>query len=153
MTLDLTSAAFRHGGPIPKQHTSDGRNVSPPLKWSAPPAGTRSLALLCEDPEAPRGTFTHWVLFNIPASSLGLKEGVAQQATSPEATRQGTNDFGKVGYGGPAPPPGKPHHYHFKLFALDATLDLEAGATKPQLLEAMKGHILGETQMIGVYGR
>jgi len=153
MSLDLTSTAFRHGGLIPKQHTGDGRNVSPPLKWSAPPADTRSLALLCEDPDAPRGTFTHWVLFNIPATSFGLKEGLAQQATLPDAARHGTNDFGKVGYGGPAPPPGKPHHYHFKLFALDESLDLDAGASKQQLLEAIKGHILGETQLIGVYGR
>src|SRR5438552_2488934 len=125
MSLELISSAFRRGKPIPKPYTRDGGNVSPPLRWNAPPAGTRSLALICEDPDAPRGAFTHWVVFNLPATSPGLNEGVPPQTKLRDGTGQGTNDFGAVGYGGPAPPPGKPHHYQFKLFALDQTLDLE----------------------------
>jgi len=153
MTLELTSPAFRQGEAIPKQHTGDGRDVSPPLKWSAPPPGTQTLALLCEDPDAPRGTFSHWLVFNLPAAARALDEGVPREAALPDGSRQGANDFGTVGYAGPAPPPGKPHRYHFKLFALNQTLDPQAAATKPQLLKAMTGHILAESQLTGVYGR
>src|SRR5438046_1261428 len=132
MALELTSAAFEEGEPIPEQYTADGRNASPPLEWQNPPAGIRSLALICEDPDAPRGTFTHWVVFNLPAESQELGEGIPAAATLANGTAQGTNDFGKVGYGGPSPPPGKPHRYFFKLYALDRPLDLQAGATKAQ---------------------
>jgi Raf kinase inhibitor-like YbhB/YbcL family protein len=153
MSLELTSTAFQEGGSIPKQCTADGRNVSPALKWQDPPAGTRSLALICEDPDAPRGTFTHWVIFNLPAESRELGEGVPAEPTLPNGATQGTNDFSKVGYGGPSPPPDKPHRYSFKLYALDRTLDLQPGATKAQLLAAMKDHVLSEAQLIGKYGR
>src|SRR5262245_23628674 len=115
MSMELTSTAFQEGEAIPQQYTGDGKNISPPLKWRDPPAGARSLALICEDPDARRGTFTHWVVFNIPAESRELSEGVPPEATLPNGTVQGANDFGKVGYGGPAPPPGKPHRYFFKL--------------------------------------
>jgi Raf kinase inhibitor-like YbhB/YbcL family protein len=118
-----------------------------------PAAGTQTFALICEDPDAPRGTFTHWILFNLPAQSRELSEGVPREATLPNGARQGTADFGKVGYGGPAPPPGKPHRYFFKLYALDRQLDLKPGATKAQVLAAMTGHILAEGQIMGKYAR
>jgi Raf kinase inhibitor-like YbhB/YbcL family protein len=153
MKIELTSTAFLEGQAVPRQSTGDGRNLSPPLQWRDAPAVTKTFALICEDPDAPRGTFTHWVLFNLPAELRELSEGVPAEATLPNGTVQGTNDFGKVGYGGPAPPPGKPHRYYFKLYALDRRLDLPAGATKDQLLAAMKGHILGEGQLMGKYGR
>ena len=153
MVLELTSTAFAEGAPIPQEYTADGRNISPPLKWSDPPARTRSLALVCEDPDAPRGTFTHWVIFNLPAESRELSAGVTQAATLPNGTAQGTNDFGQTGYGGPKPPPGKPHRYVFKLYALDQPLAVQSGATKAQLLAAMKDHILGEAKLVGTYAR
>src|SRR5262245_6544315 len=153
MSLEITSTAFQEGQPIPKQYTADGRNVSPPLQWSDPPGGTRAFAMVCEDPDAPRGTFTHWVLFNLPAESRELGEGVPAEPTLPKGAAQGNNDFGKPGYGGPSPPPGKPHRYLFKLTALDTRLDLRPGATKDQLQAAMRGHDLAEGQLTGTYGR
>jgi len=153
MSLELTSPAFREGQPIPRQYTADGGNLSPPLRWPDPPGDTRGFALVCEDPDAPRGTFTHWVLFNLPPESRELGEGVPPEATLPDGTAQGTNDFGKVGYGGPSPPAGQPHRYVFKLHALDRPLDLPAGATKHQLLTALKGHVLAEGRLTGTYGR
>lgn len=153
MAIELSSSAFRNGSPIPKQFTADGQDVSPPLKWSDPPPGTHSLALICEDPDAPRRVFTHWVLFNLPATERELSEHVPTEKTLPNGTRQGVNDMIKIGYAGPAPPAGKPHRYYFKLFALDRSLDLEAGATKEQLLDAMKGHILAEGVWMGTYQR
>jgi Raf kinase inhibitor-like YbhB/YbcL family protein len=153
MALELTSTALQEGEPIPQQYTADGRNISPPLKWRDPPAGTRSLALVCEDPDAPRGTFTHWVIFNMPAETRELSEGVPAEATLPNGAAQGINDFRKVGYGGPSPPPGKPHRYFFQLYALDRPLDLQPGATKAQLLAAAKGHVLGEAHFMGTYAR
>ena len=153
MAFEMSSSAFQEGKSIPQQYTGDGRNISPPLRWGDPPAGTRSLALICEDPDAPRGTFTHWVAFNLPAESRELAEGVPGEATLPNGTTQGTNDFGKVGYGGPKPPPGKPHHYFFKLYALDQPVELRPGATKAQLLAAVKGHVLGEAQVMGTFAR
>jgi Raf kinase inhibitor-like YbhB/YbcL family protein len=153
MTIDLTSTAFQAGQTIPRQCTSDGKDVSPPLHWNSPPAGTNSFALICEDPDATRGTWTHWVVYNLPSDARSLSEDVPRQETLPDGTLQGTNDFGKVGYGGPAPPPGKPHRYFFKLYALDGHLDLPAGATRKQLLEAMAGHTLAEGQLMGTYGR
>jgi len=153
MALELTSSAFQEGQPIPRQHTGDGKDVSPALKWTDPPAGTKSFALICDDPDAPRKTWVHWVLFNLSAESRELGEGVPAQETLPGPARQGKNDFGKIGYGGPAPPRGKPHRYYFKLYALDTVLDLPAGASKADLVKAMEGHILGEAQLMGTYAR
>jgi Raf kinase inhibitor-like YbhB/YbcL family protein len=153
MAFEMTSTAFKQGETIPKQYTGDGRNVSPPLKWSDPPGGTRSMALVCEDPDAPRGTFTHWVIFNLPAEARGLSEAVPSKATLPDGSVQGINDFGNAGYGGPAPPAGKPHRYFFKLFAIDHYLELKTGVTKPDLLTALKGHVLSEAELMGTYGR
>jgi Raf kinase inhibitor-like YbhB/YbcL family protein len=153
MKIDLSSPAFQEGQTIPKQYTADGKDVSPALKWADAPPGTRGFALICEDPDAPRGTWTHWVLFNLPADVRELEEGVAAKEELANGARQGKNDFGKIGYGGPSPPRGKPHRYYFKLSALDAPLDLKAGATRSQVLAALKGHVLGEGQLMGTYGR
>jgi Raf kinase inhibitor-like YbhB/YbcL family protein len=153
MSLELTSTAFRPGETIPTQYTGDGADRSPPLRWSEPPSGTKSFALICDDPDAPRGTWVHWVLFNLPAQLRELQEGVPTTETLGNGAKQGKNDFGNVGYGGPAPPKGKPHRYSFKLYALDADVDLTPGATKAQLTNAMKGHILAEGQLAGNYGR
>jgi Raf kinase inhibitor-like YbhB/YbcL family protein len=153
MTIPLTSTAFQEGQTIPRQCTGDGHNVSPPLQWLDPPANTRSFALICEDPDAPRGTFTHWILFNLPAEARELDEAIPPDTTLANGATQGTNDFRKQGYGGPAPPPGKPHRYFFKLFALDTQLELQPSANRSQVLEAMKGHVLAEGQLMGKYGR
>jgi hypothetical protein len=153
MAIELTSTAFREGETIPKQYTGDGKDVSPPLRWTDPPEGTRGFALICDDPDAPRGTWVHWVLFNLPADRRELAEAVPAQETLPGGARQGNTDFGRVGYGGPAPPRGKPHRYYFKLYALDTPLDLAAGATKEQVVAAMQGHVLAECQLMGRYGR
>jgi Raf kinase inhibitor-like YbhB/YbcL family protein len=153
MTIELTSPAFRDGEAIPRRYTADGEDVSPPLRWGEPPAGTRCFALVCDDPDAPRRTWVHWVLYDLPADARGLDEAAPAEATLPSGARQGKNDFGKIGYGGPAPPPGKPHRYSFKLYALDAPGGLSPGATKAQLLAAAEGHVLGEGQLVGRYGR
>jgi len=153
MNLQLTSSAFENGQPIPKRHTGDGEDVSPSLVWSDPPKETKAFALICDDPDAPRGTWVHWVMFNLPAHARELAEAVPISATLTTGAKQGTNDFGNLGYGGPAPPRGKPHRYFFKLYALDRTLDLAAGATKDQILAACQGHILTEAQLMGKHQR
>jgi Raf kinase inhibitor-like YbhB/YbcL family protein len=153
MTMQLTSPAFKEGDTVPAKYTADGADKSPELRWAGAPDNTKSFALVCEDPDAPSGTWTHWVLFNIPADKTSLAEGVATDKELPDGSRQGKNDFGKIGYGGPSPPKGKPHHYHFKLYALDTKLDLPAGATRKQVLDAIKGHVLAEGRLTGLYGR
>ena len=153
MTIELTSTAFQKGETIPKQYTGDGVDHSPPLRWSEPPSGPKSIALICDDPDAPRGTWVHWVLFNLPPQTRELEVGVPVTETLPSEAKQGKNDFGNIGYGGPAPPKGKPHRYFFKLYALDVNLDLPSGATKAQLEAAMKGHVLAEGQFMGTYKR
>lgn len=152
--MELTSTAFPEGGPIPKANTGDGKDISPPLRWSGAPANTQSFALICDDPDAPRKEpWVHWVVFNLSADTQELPEGApASEGLSKEA-KQGKNDFNKIGYGGPAPPPGKPHRYYFKLYALDTMLDLKEGVTKQQLEQAMKGHILASGQLMGKYVR
>jgi Raf kinase inhibitor-like YbhB/YbcL family protein len=153
MSIKLTSTAFREGQAIPIDYTGDGSDRSPPLSWSAPPQGTASLAIICEDPDAPRGTWTHWVLFNLPADLRELAEGQSPGGDVMNGARQGKNDFGKLGYGGPAPPRGKPHRYFFKLYALDTPLKLSAGASRAELLSAMKGHVLADAECMGTYQR
>ena len=152
-TIALTSSAFSDGTPIPTKYTGDGEDVSPPLKWGDVPDGTKSIALICDDPDAPVDTWVHWVVFNIPPTATELPEGVPTTETVLDGAKQGRNDFRRLGYGGPAPPPGKSHRYFFKLYVLDTELDLNAGATKKELLRAMKGHILCEGQLIGTYRR
>jgi Raf kinase inhibitor-like YbhB/YbcL family protein len=153
MTFQLTSSAFQDGQKIPTTYTADGANYSPPLAWSGQPSGTVSFALICDDPDAPRGTWVHWVLFNLRGDAGELPEHVPPDATLANGAQQGKNDFGKLGYGGPAPPPGKPHRYLFKLYALDTNLKLPAGAIKDQLVKAMEGHVLGEARLMGKYQR
>lgn len=153
MSFPLTSTAFVEGHAIPQEHTGDGADTSPQLAWSGEPKETVSFALICEDPDAPRGIWVHWVLFNLPAATHELPEGMPHQATLADGALQGKNDFGKIGYGGPAPPPGKPHRYFFRLYALDGLLKLKAGATKQQLVSAMKEHVLAETHLMGTYKR
>ncbi len=152
MSLQITSAAFSAGETIPKKFTCDGPDVSPKLTWNEPPAKTQSFTLIMDDPDAPVGTWVHWVLFGLPADAKELSEGVAKQDQLSNGARQGRNDFGKIGYGGPCPPPGKPHRYFFKLYALDSKLNLKAGATKADVERAMKGHVLGQAELVGRYG-
>jgi len=147
----LTSTAFSQGGEIPVKYTCKGEDLSPPLSWSGVPEGAKSLVLICDDPDAPRGTFVHWVVYNIPSSASGLPEGVPAEPSLEDGTLQGTNHFGKIGYGGPCPPPGPAHRYFFKLYALDTTLELPPGATKEQVLKAMEGHVLAETELVGTF--
>ncbi len=148
----MTCPAFEDGGTIPEEHTCDGMDVSPALAWTSGPEGTKTFALICDDPDAPMGTWVHWVLFNIPAEVNELPESIPPERELENGARQGMNDFHKVGYGGPAPPGGT-HRYFFKIYALDTEIDLEAGATKADLLRAMEGHILAEGQLMGKYCR
>lgn len=151
-TMELKSPVFDAGGAIPKKHTCDGADVSPPLLWNTVPEKTQSLALICDDPDAPMGVWVHWVIFNLPAETRELPESVPPQKMLPNGAKQGLNDFRRIGYGGPCPPSGE-HRYFFKLFALDAKLDLEAGAKKADVLKAMEGHILSESKLMGRYRR
>ena len=153
MAFAIRSTAFSAGGTIPKRYTCDGPDVPPPLSWTEPPAGTKSLALIMDDPDAPVGTWVHWVLYNLPASTRELAEGTPTSETLANGARQGTNDFRKIGYGGPCPPQGPAHRYFFKLHALDTELNLAPGATKKQLEAAIAGHILTQAELIGRYGR
>jgi Raf kinase inhibitor-like YbhB/YbcL family protein len=153
MSLQLSSASFANGGNIPKKYTCDGPDLSPALAWSGAPSGTQSFALIADDPDAPVGTWVHWVVYNAPAAAHEFGEGLKKEEQLPDGTLQGRNDFRRIGYGGPCPPPGKPHRYYFKLYALDAKLKLKPGATKAELESAMKGHILGQAEWMGRYGR
>jgi Raf kinase inhibitor-like YbhB/YbcL family protein len=150
--MKLESTAFTDKGLIPSKYTCDGEDISPPLSWSEPPSGTKSLALIVDDPDAPGKTFVHWVLYDIPATARALPDNVAAEGNLPSGSLQGKNDFGKLGYGGPCPPGGT-HRYFFKLYALDTKLGLESGATKAQVLVSMDGHILAEAELMGRYQR
>ena len=153
MSFTISSPSFSNGGAIASKFTCDGADVSPQLAWTDPPTGTQSLALLVDDPDAPVGNWNHWTLWNLQPGSRGLPENVPKDARLADGTVQGKNDFRKSGYNGPCPPPGKPHRYYFKVFALDIRLDLKAGSAKKELEAAMKGHILAETEWMGRYGR
>jgi Raf kinase inhibitor-like YbhB/YbcL family protein len=150
--MKITSAAFTEGGLIPAKYTCDGKDISPPLAWEDVPAGTKSLAIISDDPDAPVGTWVHWVIYNIPPNMKKLDENIKPEKESKTGMRQGNNDWPRIGYGGPCPPSGT-HRYYFKLYALDAAVDLNPGATKAQLIKAMKGHILSEAQLMGKYSR
>jgi Raf kinase inhibitor-like YbhB/YbcL family protein len=152
MALELRSSAFSDGGWIPSKYTCDGKDTSPPLSWTGIPAGGKSLALTCDDPDAPRGLWVHWVVVDLPPSATGLPEGVPATPEISGGGRQGKNDFGKIGYGGPCPPSGT-HRYVFTLYALDSTLGLPAGATRQDLLAAMRNRALGEATLTGTYSR
>jgi len=152
MEIKVTSSAFTDGGMIPAKYTCDGADFSPPLEWESVPEGTKSIALICDDPDAPMGTFVHWVLFNLPGGTRQLQENMPAEATLPNGARQGRNDFGRTGYGGPCPPGGT-HRYFFRLYALDKQIELGAGIKKRDLLKAMDGHVLAEGQLMGKYKR
>jgi len=153
MRLEITSSAFGPNGLIPKKYTCDAEDLSVPLRWSDPPVTTKSLALISDDPDAPMGTWVHWVLYDLPAETRELKEGLSTAEILPNGAKQGMTDFKRVGYGGPCPPPGPFHRYFFKLYALDTQLNLPPRNTKAQLLKAMEGHILAEGELIGRYRR
>jgi hypothetical protein len=153
LSITLTSPAFTEGSAIPKRHAGEGDNLSPALRWSGFPAATKSFVLLVEDPDAPSGTFIHWVLVNIPCEVLELTEGLPEKSALPGLGQQGKNDARQTGYFGPYPPPGKPHRYYFKIFALDRELDLPAGCTALQVQNAMRDHILDTGFLMGTYQR
>lgn len=150
--MEIKSTAFEDGGMIPAKYTCDDLDISPPLEWSNVPEGAKSLALICDDPDAPMGTWVHWVIFNLPPDTKGLPENMPSDASLESGAKQGMTDFGRTGYGGPCPPGGT-HRYFFKLYALDTELDQKEGITKARLLEAMGGHILAESRLIGKYTR
>ena len=153
MSFAVKTTAFVGGAGIPKKYTCDGTDISPALAWNDAPAGTQSFALIADDPDAPVGTWTHWIIWNIPAETMALPESVPKVGESGDGALQGKNDFKRIGYGGPCPPPGKPHRYFFKLYALNAKLDVKAGASRSELERAMKGHVVSETELMGTYGR
>jgi Raf kinase inhibitor-like YbhB/YbcL family protein len=153
MNIQLTSAAFAGGQTIPQKYTGDGSDVSPPLAWTGAPADAKSFALIADDPDAPAGTWVHWVIYDLPPGATTLAEGTPKRDALPDGAKQGVNDFRQIGYNGPAPPPGKPHRYFFKLYALDARLNLPSGLTKAELLKAMGGHVLAQGQLMGTFGR
>jgi hypothetical protein len=153
MKLNLTTTAFANGQPIPDRHAFDDDDLSPALRWSDVPPPTKSLALICDDPDAPMGTWVHWVIYDLPPTTAGLSEGVPKSPELANGAKQGVNDYKRIGYGGPAPPPGKPHRYFFKLYALDIKPDLKPGLAKKDLLKTMEGHVLAEGQLMGTYQR
>ena len=152
MEIKLTSTAFKEGEAIPRQYTCDGINISPPLEWTGVPKSAKTIALIADDPDAPSGTFVHWVLYNLPAANIGLVENLPPTEDLKAGGFQGKNDFGKVGYGGPCPPSGT-HRYFFKTYALDAELPLKGGATKAEIENAMQAHIIARGQLMGTFSR
>ena len=157
VAFELKSTAFAANGAIPVEHTCDGKDLSPPLSWSGAPAGTKSFALIMDDPDAPPGTWVHWVLYDLPGTTTSLPAGVARgeklEGGGVQGLCWGVESFTRVGYYGPCPPAGSPHHYHFKLYALGAALGLTPKSTKDRVLKAMEGHVLAETELVGVFGR
>lgn len=155
--MRLSSKAFETNGTFPRRYTGEGEDLSPPLSWTAPPAGTKSLALVMDDPDAPSGTWVHWVVYDIPPRTQSLPEGLPKTPALPNGGKQGAcwgvDSFQKVGYYGPMPPPGSPHHYVFHLYALDSSLGLPPRATKKQVLRAIKGHVLDEASLEAVFER
>jgi len=153
MTLQLKSPDFVSGSTIPKQFTCSGADNSPALAWVDPPAKTQSFALIAADPDAPIGTFVHWVIYDLPANLRALPQNVPKSEQSADGSRQGRNDFGNIGYNGPCPPPGKAHRYFFKLYALDTKLNLKSGASKKDVERAIEGHILAQGEYMGRFSR
>ena len=152
MAFVVKSASFPEGGTIPKRYSCDAEDVSPALTWANAPEGAQSFAVIADDPDAPSGTWTHWIIWNIPRGK-GLPEALPKTDTLDDGSRQGRNDFQRVGYGGPCPPPGKAHRYFFRLYALNAKLDLKAGAGRSDLENAMKGRVVAQAELMGKYER
>ncbi|OGW74667.1 MAG: phosphatidylethanolamine-binding protein [Omnitrophica bacterium RBG_13_46_9] len=153
MALELKSPAFKNGEFIPARYAGTGEDLSPPLEWSDVPEGTKSFALISDDPDAPVGTWVHWVLYDIPADKKNLPEGIRKDKILADGAKQGMTDFRRIGYGGPYPPPGPAHRYYFKLYALDTKLNLEPGLSKEELERAMQGHIVGKAELVGKFKR
>ena len=153
MAFAISSPDFPAGQPIPRDFTCSGKDVSPGLSWGNPPSGTQFFALICDDPDAPGGTWVHWVIYNIPGTAKGLPRSVKTVKDLPDGSQQGKNDFGKIGYGGPCPPAGKPHRYFFTLYALSRKLPLASGATKKEVLASMQGAVVAKAELVGSYGR
>jgi Raf kinase inhibitor-like YbhB/YbcL family protein len=153
MMFQVRAPAFDPAGDIPSTFACDGADISPALEWTDPPEGTESFALVVEDPDAPRGTWVHWVIYDLPANERRLPQSVEPRATLPSGARQGINDFGRIGYAGPCPPPGPPHRYYFRLFALGTRVTLRARATRAALDLAMRGHVLATAELFGRYQR
>ncbi len=151
MPMKIISDAFAEGRPIPARHTCDGLGISPPLRWSGAPPGTKGFALICDDPDVPSGNWVHWVIYGLPAAMTGLPENHPATDRLPNGARQGITDFNCTGYGGPCPPPGEPHRYFFRVYALDTDLKLGSCVRKVDLLQAMRGHVLAEGSLMGVY--
>jgi len=151
-SMEITSPSFPKGGPIPARHTCDGQDISPPLSWSGAPGGTKTFALISDDPDAPAGTWVHWIVWNVPAGTTSLQESVPKKDTLPGGIRQGTTDFRRIGYGGPCPPSGT-HRYFFRLYALDTILELPPSTVRKDLDKAMQGHILAQAEWMGTYSR
>lgn len=152
VTIQITSPAFKDGELMPPKYTCDGEDISPPLEWSGVPENAKSIVIICDDPDAPMGTWVHWVIYDIPPSLRSLQEGVPTERTLQNGAKQGKNDFGNIGYGGPCPPSGT-HRYFFKIYALDVQLNLPPGMTKKEIEKAMAGHVLASGQIIGKYKR
>ena len=152
MVFRIGSPAFENGSMIPKKYTCDGEDISPPLKWHDLPEGTKSLALVCDDPDAPLMTWVHWVIYCIPPTKDGLEEGIPNKEIL-EYGKQGKNSWGRIGYGGPCPPGKKPHRYFFKLYAIDEAIDLKPGLKKKELLKKIEAHVIEKTEIMGRYGR
>ena len=153
MSLQVSTNAFAPGGIIPKKFACSGEDVSPGLAWTVAPSGTQSILLIVDDPDAPAGTWTHWLVYDLPPAVHELPEGVPHTPDLKIGGHQGKNDFGKTGYNGPCPPPGKPHHYYFRVFALDRRLNLPAGAGRKAIDREMRGHVLAEGEVMGSFGR
>ncbi len=154
MALELKSSAFQNGQDIPDDFTCKGADISPQLAWIGAPEKTKSFVLIMDDPDAPVGTWVHWVVYDIPATETGLEEGIPADPLLTSGAKQGVSSFRKVGYGGPCPPPGPKHRYFFKLYALDMVLDLPAGKASKNVTEkAMEGHVLEKAELVGTYGR
>ncbi len=151
--IELKTTSFTPGGFIPKRFTCEAADVSPALAWTDPPTGTQSFAIIEDDPDAPSGTFVHWLVYDLPASYRKLPEALSGNDQMPGGGRQGTNDFSRTGYSGPCPPPGKPHRYFIRLYALDAKLNLRPAATRNELDSAMQGHILAQAELMGRFQR
>lgn len=152
MVIKIKSPAFEEGELIPKKYTCDGVNVSPPLQWSSLPADVESIVLICEDPDAPSGLWTHWIIFNLPAETKGVSEFIMEREVLENGAQQGLNDFGTIGYRGPCPPGGS-HRYYYRIYALDVLLELPSRINRQDLLEAMNGHIIDQGQIMGIYTR
>jgi Raf kinase inhibitor-like YbhB/YbcL family protein len=151
--ISVSSAAFSEGGTVPKEYTCEGQDKSPPLSWSGVPAGAKTLALIVDDPDAPSGPFTHWIVYNLPGKISALPENLPKTRSVANGGIQAMNDFGRVGYNGPCPPGGSPHHYHFRLYALTTELHLANDAGARELSEAMRGHVLSSGETVGLFAR